>query len=88
MNADEFIKECLRSGYALKSDEDRILEWCDRNPKENYTAADFEEIYRLVNTPRYGENNGEKWRVMAGGVRTTKRCINAGDDKFDSGDRC
>lgn len=71
---EEFVKQCIERGYALRSEKKRVLEWCDKHPKDYYTEEDLILLYGYLETPRIGEAIPySKWRPTWDGHRTTKR---------------
>lgn len=74
MKTDDFIKLCINCGYAKKS---IVLNWCEENPKDNYTYDDLIFVYRYAESPKKG---GRKygWRELKDGNRTTINNIHRG----------
>lgn len=82
MTKEEFIKSCIKFGYANRSDEKRIFEWCDKNSKDNYDDNDFIKIHRFLETVSIGDGTFVgKWRYIQGGHKSTKHFKNLGSDK-------
>ena len=70
MNKEEFITIVTKTGYANKK---QTKEWCEKNPKDDYSDKDFEEVFQYAQRTLKGNIESEpKFRYYQG-CRSTKR---------------